>query len=130
MKLELAGESLREAVSFFRTCFHREITGFCCESWILNPDWMTELPDSNLTRLMREVYLFPIQETERAGLFFVYGRDDGDLSSYPADNSLRRAFRHLVDTGHPLREGGMFLLTADLPRFGTGTYRSIALQTP
>ncbi len=129
MKLELAGESLREAVSFFRTCFHREITGFCCESWILNPDWITELPDSNLTRLMREVYLFPIQETERAGLFFVYGRDDGDLSSYPADNSLRRAFRHLIDTDHPLREGGMFLLTADLPRFGTGTYRSIALQT-
>ena len=110
-------------IVFFRKQFHKEIQLFVCESWILNPDWITELPDSNLTRLMREVYLFPIQETERAGLFFVYGRDDGDLSSYPADNSLHRAFRHLIDTGHPLREGGMFFLTADLPRFGTGTYR-------
>lgn len=123
MKLELAKDSLKWAVDFFRTCFHREIRAFCCESWILNPDWMTELPDSNLARLMRELFLFPLPETERAGLFFVYGRDDGELSRYPADNSLRRAFRRLIDAGRPLRAGAMFLLTADLPRFGTGTYR-------
>ena len=68
-------------------------------------------------------FLFPGPPEDASGLFFVFGRDDGEFSSYPADNSLRRAFRHLIDTDHPLREGGMFLLTADLPRFGTVPYR-------
>ena len=124
MTLELARESLNQAVEFFRRYFHKELRGICCSSWILSPDWLTELPDSNLARFMREVYLTPLPETKRAGLFFVYGRDDGDLSRYPADNSLRRAFRRLIDAGRPLRTGGMFILTADLPRFGTGTYRA------
>ena len=85
---------------------------------------MAELPGSYLARFMKEVYLTPMPEEDRAGLFFVYGRSDGELSEYPADNSLRRAFRRLIDAGRPLRMGGMFILTADLDRFGTGTYRN------
>ena len=124
MTPELAQKSLRQAVEFFRRYFHKELRAICCESWILNPDWMAELPGSNLARFMKEVYLTPMPEVDRAGLFFVYGRSDGELSEYPADNSLRRAFRRLIDAGRPLRLGGMFILTADLDRFGTGTYRN------
>ncbi len=123
MTPELTKRSLVQAVEFFRTFFRREIRAFCCESWILNPDWLTELPDSNLARFMKELYLTPVPETDRAGLFFVFGRDDGDPATYPADNSLRRAFRRLIDAGRPLRAGGMFLLTADLEQFGTGRNR-------
>lgn len=124
MTPELAKESLRGAVEFFRRYFHKELQAICCESWILNPDWMAELPGSNLARFMEEVYLTPMPEVDRAGLFFVYGRSEGKLSEYPADNSLRRAFRRIIDAGRPLRMGGMFILTADLDRFGTGTYRN------
>lgn len=124
MTPELAKESLRGAVEFFRRYFHKELHAICCESWILNPDWMEELPGSNLARFMEEVYLTPMPEVDRAGLFFVYGRSEGKLSEYPADNSLRRAFRRIIDAGRPLRMGGMFILTADLDRFGTGTYRN------
>lgn len=124
MTPELTKASLEQAVEFFRTRFCKEIRAFCCESWILNPDWLTELPGSHLARFMEELYLTPVPESDRAGLFFVYGRDDGDPADYPADNSLRRAFRRLIDAGRPLRAGGMFLLTADLERFGSGTYRA------
>ena len=123
MTPEATKASLVQAVEFFRTFFRREIRAFCCESWILNPDWLTELPGSHLARFMEELYLTPVPECDRAGLFFVFGRDDGDPASYPADNSLRRAFRRLIDAGRPLRAGGMFLLTADLERFGTGSGR-------
>ena len=124
MTPKLAKESLCRAVEFFRRYFHKELHAICCESWILNPDWMAELPGSNLARFMEEVYLTPMPEVDRAGLFFVYGRSEGKLSEYPADNSLRRAFRRIIDAGRPLRMGGMFILTADLDRFGTGTYRN------
>lgn len=123
MTPEATKASLVQAVEFFRTFFRREIRAFCCESWILNPDWLTELPGSHLARFMEELYLTPVPECDRAGLFFVFGRDDGDPAAYPADNSLRRAFRRLIDAGRPLRAGGMFLLTADLERFGTGSGR-------
>ena len=122
MTPEVTRASFFQAAEFFRTFFRKEIRAFCCESWILNPDWLTELPGSHLARFMEELYLTPVPESDRAGLFFVFGRDDGDPAAYPADNSLRRAFRRLIDAGRPLRAGGMFLLTADLERFGTGTY--------
>ena len=124
MTPELAGESLRAAVRFFRKQFHKEIRLFVCESWILNPAWMELLPESNLTKFMRELFLFPAPPETRAGLFFVFGRDDGDFASYPADNSLRRAFHRLYESGGTFRAGGMLLPTDGLDRWGEAIYRS------
>lgn len=123
MTVELAKESLQQAVEFFRKYFRKELRAVCCYSWILNPAWLTELPESNLTGFMKELYLTPMPEQDREGLFFVYGREDGELSNYPADTSLHRAFHQIIEAEQPLRAGGMFLLIADLDRFGTGTYR-------
>ena len=124
MTAELAGASLREAAAFFRKYFKKEIRAFVCDSWILNPAWMELLPESNLAAFMRELYLFPRTPYPQAGLFFVFGRSDGDFASYPADTSLRRAFHRLYNAGEPFRTGGMFVLTADLDRWGGGLYRS------
>lgn len=107
MTAELAGASLREAAAFFRKYFKKEIRAFVCDSWILNPAWMELLPESNLAAFMRELYLFPRTPYPQAGLFFVFGRSDGDFASYPADTSLRRAFHRLYNAGEPFRTGGM-----------------------
>lgn len=113
MRPELCRESLREAFAFFRRHFKKEIPAFVCCSWILNPDWMTELPESNLAAFMRMVRLFPTPPDPKSGLFFVFGRDDGDPLTYPADNSLRCAFRRILESGRSLRSGGMFVLPDD-----------------
>lgn len=123
MTPELAGESFREAVRFFREHFRKEIRMFVCESWILNPAWMELLPESNLAKLMRELFLFPAPPSPLSGLFFVFGRDDGDFASYPADTSLRRAFHRIRESGEPLRSGGMFLPVDGLGRWGEQPYR-------
>lgn len=124
MMPELAGESLRAAVRFFRKQFRKEIRLFVCESWILNPAWMELLPESNLAKFMRELFLFPAPPEERSGLFFVFGRDDGDFAAYPADNSLRRAFHRLYESEGVFRAGGMFIPADGLDRWGKQIYRS------
>ena len=124
MTPEAALDSLNAALDFFPRYFQRLPKVIECESWILNPDWQRELPDSHLSAFQRELYLFPREiGNGRDGLFFLFGRDDGDPATYPADNSVRRAMLKLLREGHPLKSGGMFLFPEDLPRFGSGIYR-------
>lgn len=121
--------SLREAKRFFREYFHRDIRVFSCASWILNPVWERELPESNLTRFMRMLYLTPgYVSSGRDGLFFVFGRDgEKDWSRYQTDTSLRRAFHRVHASGGTFTNGGSFVLTADLDRLGDGFYRNRAV---
>jgi hypothetical protein len=125
MTPEAAGNSMREAKEFFRKYFKQDIKIFVCASWILNPDWEEELPDSNLTKFMRELYLTPGWDISGLdGLFFIFGRSDGDPLTYPADNSVRKAFHRLFAAGKPPRSGAMFFLTEHLDQFGTQYYRN------
>ncbi len=126
MSPELALESMRQAKRFFRQYFDRDIAMFVCGSWIFNPDWELELPDSNLARVMRMLFLAPCYPgAGRDGLFFIFGRDkDADWSHYPADNSVRRAFHRLREKGRRLKSGGMFVLTRDLEQLNDGFYRA------
>lgn len=125
MKPELAKESLIEAKEFFRRYFKQDIKMFVCHSWILNPDWESELPDSNLTKFMREGYMTPGLESDgRDGVFFVFGRtDNGDPLTYPAVTSVQKAFHRILKSGRRLRCGAVFFLTDKLDRFGTQYYR-------
>lgn len=126
MNPEIALESLKEAKAFFRKYFNRDIRLFVCGSWILNPDWEQELPDSNLAKFMRMLYLVPAYlSSGRDGLFFIFGRDqDEDWSNYPADNSMRRAFHRIRESGRKLRSNGMFVFADDLDRLDDGFYRN------
>ena len=123
MRLELCRDSLRGAMEFFRRYFHRTPAGFTSVSWIFNPDFAVRLPDSNLARFMRELYLGPVASTGQDGLNFVFGRSARDWSDFPEDNSLRRAFHDLRRAGRRLKCGSMFLEARGLEAFGTGLYR-------
>ena len=125
MTPEKVRASLREAVELFREHFRKEIPLFVCASWILNPEWEKRLPGSNLAAFQREVHLFPLEIGNGTdGLFFLFGRDDGDPLTYPADNSARRAMLDVIRDGGTLKSGGMFLFAADLKEFGTQVYRT------
>lgn len=124
MTPERLRDSLNQALAFFRSFFHKEIRLFTCNSWILNPEWEKRLPKSNIAAFLREGYLYPHEIGDgRDGLFFLFGRMDGDPLSYPADNSMRRAMLDVLREGGILKRGGMVLPAADLKFFGTQHYR-------
>lgn len=124
MTPERLRDSLNQALAFFRSFFHKEIRLFTCNSWILNPEWEKRLPESNIAAFLREGYLYPHEIGDgRDGLFFLFGRMDGDPLSYPADNSMRRAMLDVLREGGILKRGGMVLPAADLKFFGTQHYR-------
>ena len=125
MTLDEAYKSWNEALEFFPKYLGREVKGICCRSWIFNPSFERELPDSNLAKLMREVYLFPEMSYGRDGAFFIFGRSDGDFSNYPNDNSVRRAFHRIVEKGELLKTGGMFVLPEEIRSHNCKRYRSM-----
>ncbi|MBE6381275.1 MAG: hypothetical protein E7047_10145 [Lentisphaerae bacterium] len=124
MHLELCRESLLAAQKFFPEHLGMTPRAFACFSWIFNPDFQDVLPESNLSKFMREVYLTPFSGSSLAGLSFVFGKQDQDWSHYPAVNSLQRAFHQLRKNNRRLKEGGMFIEAAGLKEFGTQFYRN------
>ena len=124
MKRVLIEDSLRKARDFFPKYFKRRVAGFSCFTWIFNPDFEEELPNSNLADFMREVYLFPFKSVGVEGLQFVFGKSSKDWSDFPADNSLRLAFHRLREAGKRLKAGGMFIDAATIDSFGTQKYRN------
>lgn len=124
MNTEVCRESLKEALEFYKKYFpEMAVKAFVCGSWIFNTDLEHLLPESNLAGLMRQVYLFPMASTGKDGLFFIFGKEHGDISEYPRDNSVRRAMLSIFDSGKRLRSGGMFYLPENLDQFGEEYYR-------
>ena len=124
MTLAAVRESLIEAVKFYHDNLGQEIKVFTCGSWILNPDWERELPNSNLAALERNVYMTPCPLPEgKPGLFFVYGEDDCDPRQRPCTTSLHRAFRRIMERGEELRIGYMFIPASEVQLLGQEYYR-------
>jgi len=124
MKRAAVEDSLRRARDFFPRYFKRNVAAFICASWIFNPDFEAELPNSNLADFMREVYLFPFRSVGVEGLQFVFGKSQQDWSEFPADNSLRLTFHRLRESGKRLKCGGMFIDSKAVDNFGTQKYRN------
>lgn len=96
-----------------------------CMSWILSPDWPELLPDSNMAKFMREVYLFPIQAPPAMGVNFVFRKrpEDLDLKNAPRQSRLQRIMLERLEKHEPLYGGGMFMLFEDVDKFGTQYYQ-------
>jgi hypothetical protein len=126
MELEACGDSMRRAADFFRVHFpHVSCRAIACSSWIFNTQFeRIPLSSGNLVRFQRELYLFPVPSSGKDGLWFIFLTNEVDPATAPRDTSLRRAVADLLATGERWRGGGMFYLVDDLPRFGTGHYRS------
>ena len=123
MTLSEVEASLLEARDFFPRYFNRSAAAFSCASWIYNNDFERELPESNLAKFMREVYLLPFPSCGVEGLQFVFGKADAQWAHYPADNSLRRAFHRIRESGRMLKCGAMFIESRGLNNFGQQIYR-------
>lgn len=124
-------DSLRRAKDFFRRYFHRDIRMFCCNSWILSPDWERELPGSNLAAFQRLGWMIPSGvPSPTTGLFFVFGRTAVDFGKVPQETSLQRALKRLHDQGRIISGGGIFILTDDLDDLSDGFYRDPERSVP
>jgi hypothetical protein len=125
--LENSRASFEQAHQFF-TQQQREysLRAFATNSWMLNTQFETMLPPSSkMLAWQRELYLFPAVSTGKDGLYFVFNRDEIDLATAPRDTTLRRAMIDHLLAGNPLRNGGMFFLFDDFPRYGTQVYRKM-----
>lgn len=95
-------ESLAAATEFFVTCFRDYPTrDFFCESWLLDPQLRTLLPDSNLAAFQRRWSLSEDQQPGDAEmLFFVFNqRGPVDPESLPRDTALQRAMAGRLAAG-------------------------------
>ena len=124
MSLEVCRDSFEEARRFYKKYFpDLEVKAFICESWIFSPDYERLLPESNLAKFMRELYLFPCPGGGKDGMFFLFGKEPDDHKDLPRDNSVRKAMLSILDEGRRLRTGGMLFLTEDIDKFGTKHYQ-------
>ena len=95
-----------------------------CRSWIFNTQIEERMPESNLARLMRELYLLPCRSGGRDGLFFVFCREYARLVDYPRETRLQRSLLDVLASGDRLRSAGMVLLRSDVEGLGAGRYRT------
>lgn len=124
MTSDAVRSSLIEAVMFFRRYLKTDVKVFTCNSWLLDPAWERELPDSNMAAMQRNVYLTPpMPPSGRPGVFFVYGDDSCDPRSRPRTTRLHQAFCRILDRGEPLRNGFMFIPASDVEHYGTEYFR-------
>lgn len=117
-------DSLLQATEFARKYLNREVAIFACSSWILNPAWERELPNSNIADFQRQCWRVPADCYDVEGLGFVFGRSDGDRLSYPQKTSLHKAFHRIMASGEKLRSGTIFIFPEHLPFYGTSYYRN------
>jgi len=122
MTPELCEKSLKDAMAFFERYFDCKPKAFTCFSWVFNPDFCEVLPESNLAKFMRNVYLTPFAGSSLSGLSFVFGKSGKDWSDYPAENSLQKAFHTLRKQSRRLKTGGMFIEAAGIKEFNSNYY--------
>lgn len=110
MTPELCEESFREAREFFKEYMpERNFSIIWSASWIFNPAWREMLPESNLAKLIRRGRLFPAVAGVNPGLYFVFGKTEGDPEQFNAVNSLEKAVLHCYRE-KSLRRVGWFII--------------------
>ncbi len=125
MSIDKCRESFELALDFFADKFpDKPSPAIYCSSWIFNTQFERLLPQSNMAKFMRELYLFPAPSSGRDGIFFVFCREEDDLSQAPRDTSLQRAMLSILESGEKLRSSGMIFLRDDINKFGTACYRN------
>lgn len=128
MDPDACGESLRRASEIMLAYLKRYgARSIVCQSWILNPDWETLLPKSNLTAFMRETYMYPLRAQKDSGISFIFGcpTDKLDLKTASRRTTLEKIMLERLERGQLLRAGGMLMAAEHAGWFfGTQYYRT------
>lgn len=125
MTSEAIRNSLIEARMFYHRYLKQDMRVFTCSSWILNPAWERELPESNMADFQRNCYMTPPYPpgAGRHGIFFIYGDENCDPRTRPQTSRLHQVFCRMMDRGEPLRWGAMFIPADEVEHYGTEYYR-------
>ncbi len=111
MTPELCEASFAAAKAFFAEYFpDKPCRIIWSNSWFFNPAYKEYLPESNIAKLSRSGFLFPVMSTGKDGLFFVFGRDDDDFDSYECKTSLQKAVMRCRREHGFLRRTGWFIV--------------------
>ena len=130
MSPDVCLDSMRKAISFFADYFpEQKAKVIICGSWIFNPQFEEYIPKSNLTKFLKELYLYPIHSSGEDGIFFVFCNDYKNLKNPPRDTSLQRMMLDVLENGKQLRSAGMVFFNEDIDKFGTQCYRNMWDQT-
>ena len=114
MKPELCRESFKEALEFFKSYVpDKNFRLIWSASWIFNPAWKKLLPGSNMASLIDCGRLFPAFSVNNPGLYFVFGRHNGDPDSFTAVNSVERAVLQSYRE-NSLRRTGWFVISDEI----------------
>lgn len=100
---ESVDESFETAVAFFAEHFGEyPITGFHCDSWLLDPELAAALaPTSNMARFQQRWRLYGEgRHADADALFFTFAvRGEVDLTTLPQDTTLQRAIVARLQAG-------------------------------
>ncbi|MDD5598029.1 MAG: hypothetical protein PHV82_08795 [Victivallaceae bacterium] len=130
MNMEVCRDSLIRAADFFGKYFPRvKPAAITCHSWICSPNLSEFMPEnSNLIKFQKECFLYPEASAVQGGLWFFFFRDTFDSLKVPRDSSLQKTIAKHLESGHELREGGMFILFEDIKYFGSQKYQENAAE--
>lgn len=132
MGFEACGESFAQALEFFPRHFpERPFAAFTCSSWLLDPQLDGPLmPESNIVRFQRQVYLLPSASDGKSTLDRVFGRTELDTATAPRDTALRRAVLDLLAGGGHIRSGRCVVFPEDIRTgaWGAQQYRRTTLK--
>ncbi len=118
-------KSFQKAVKFFREHFPEyPVKAINCGiSWIFDHALERKLPDSNLAKFMRELYLYPCFSSGQDAVFFVFGKDLDDMENPPRNTRLQQMILDSLEVGEPLHASGMLFFPEDLKHWSTQYYR-------
>jgi hypothetical protein len=109
---EACEESFRRAYGWFRPAFPDGCIPFFCSSWLLAPEHPDFLPaDSNILKFMDFFKISPTESTVEGNLWRIFGTESLDVSCFPRDTGLRRAYGDVLDRGEMPHVGrGIFFM--------------------
>lgn len=115
--------SMLQARQFFSRYYPEwDLKGFWCESWLFDSRLQLVISEerSNIVKIQRQVYIFPMRTSDRMILRELFGTTDRE--NLPRDNSLRKGVAEYMDRGGRFNHLGMVLLDEDMDKFGSKPY--------
>ncbi|WMJ87004.1 acyltransferase domain-containing protein [Anaerocolumna sp. MB42-C2] len=117
--------SMQLALEFYDKYFPElAIKGFWSESWLYDSRLSLVLDNdkSNIIRVQRQFYLYPIKEGDSMLRYEVFGDWKADPNKVELKTTLQKAARDYMKTGRRFNTLSMVVLREDMNKVGSDTY--------